>query len=1003
MSDALKFQEIILKLQDYWSKNGCLVWQPYYTQVGAGTMNPATYLRVIGPEPWNVAYVEPSIRPDDGRYGENPYRLQQHYQFQVILKPDPGNPQELYLNSLQALGINPREHDIRFVEDNWESPALGAWGLGWEVWLDGQEITQFTYFQQAGGIVLEPVSVEITYGLERIAMALQGNYNFRTIQWNDQFTYGDVNYQGEKEHSIYYFEKADVDSLRSMFGLYEREANACLENGLVLPAHDYILKCSHTFNILDTRGAVGVTERQALFSRMRDLSRKTAIAYLKQREELGFPWLEKKITIPTSEQNAQLTLDGAVADLPIEPQSFLFEIGTEELPAQDLSDALAQLNQNTIAMFDGLHLGYDNVEVMGTPRRLVVFVNRLNASQPDTHEIVKGPPASSAFDAQGKPTKAAEGFARGKGIKVEDLKVAEIDGGSYVTAEVFNKGKPALQVLPDALETLVAGIHFNKSMRWNGSNVAFSRPIRWLLALYGNNIISMRYAGLNASNITRGLRFHEQGSVEISNAEHYFEFINSQGIILDVEERRQVIADQVRQLCKNIHANDDLDEKLVAEVNNLVEAPTALLGNFSKEHLELPKEVLIDVMKKHQRYFPMVTSNGEMLANFVTIRNGDDQHLSIVARGNEEVIGARFKDAAFFINEDRQHDLDWFRLKLGTLTFHLALGSMLDKNRRIEKVVDDLLPQFKLNLIQADATKRAAFLCKADLVTNMVVEMTSLQGVIGKYYARLSGEPEDVAVAIEEQYYPRFAGDRVPTSKLGLIVGLADRLDSLAGLFAAQMAPSGTKDPFALRRAAISIIQNLIEWQLDFDVEQGLKIAAKYLPVKMEDADFTACVDFIKARLSNYLLDKGFRYDIVASIEGTLGITPYRAFIAAQQLSNWVARKDWTETLQAFSRCVRITRDLEQQFSVEPALLTDKEEKQLYDVVQTSLSTTRQAGSVDDMLNAFIPMIPAVNAFFDKVLVMAEDRKIRENRLGLLQQIVCLSQNVVDFSKLEGF
>ena len=224
-------------------------------------MNPATYLRVLGPEPWNVAYVEPSVRPDDGRYGENPYRLQQHYQFQVILKPDPGNPQELYLRSLQALGIDPGSHDIRFVEDNWESPALGAWGLGWEVWLDGQEITQFTYFQQAGGIVLEPVSVEITYGLERIAMALQGNYDFRTIQWNDRFTYGDVNYQAEREHSIYYFEKANIDNLRAIYDVYEKEAQACLDNGLVLPAHDYILKCSHTFNILDTRGAVGVTER----------------------------------------------------------------------------------------------------------------------------------------------------------------------------------------------------------------------------------------------------------------------------------------------------------------------------------------------------------------------------------------------------------------------------------------------------------------------------------------------------------------------------------------------------------------------------------------------------------------------------------------------------------------------------------------------------------------------------------------------------------------------
>lgn len=1002
MSEALQFQEIILKLQDYWSKNGCLIWQPYYTQVGAGTMNPATYLRVLGPEPWNVAYVEPSIRPDDGRYGENPYRLQQHYQFQVILKPDPGNPQELYLKSLQALGIDPRSHDIRFVEDNWESPALGAWGLGWEVWLDGQEITQFTYFQQAGGIILEPVSVEITYGLERIAMALQGNYNFRTIQWSDRYTYGDVNYQGEREHSTYYFEKADVENLRAMFDLYEKEARKCLENGLVLPAHDYILKCSHTFNILDTRGAVGVTERQALFSRMRDLSRKTAQGYLAQREELGFPWLQKNVdTQPVQEE--QLVFDEAMADQPSQPQSLLLEIGTEELPAQDLADAIQQLEQNTVSMLESLHLDYDSVKVFGTPRRLVVYIHELATSQPDSSEIVKGPPAKAAYDASGKPTKAAEGFAKGKGVNLEDLHVAEMDGGKYITAQVFHKGKPALAVLPEALQNLIVGIHFTKSMRWNSSNVSFSRPIRWLVTMYGTVVIPLHYANLTSGNSTRGLRFHDADTFEIKDAASYFEFLKSQGIVLDHKTRRNEIVQQVSHLCQSIHASDTLDEKLVDEVCNLVEAPTALLGNFSKEHLDLPQEVLIDVMKKHQRYFPLLTKEGSILPNFITVRNGDDQHLSMVARGNEEVIGARFKDAAFFIREDRQHDLEWFRTKLGTLTFHLALGSMLDKNERIEQIVADLIPFFDLNKEEIDSTKRAAHLCKLDLVTNMVIEMTSLQGTIGKYYAQLSGEPEAVALALEEQYFPRFAGDRIPANKIGLILGLADRLDSLAGLFAANMAPSGTKDPFGLRRAAIGIIQNLVEWKSDFDIRQGLAIAAKYLPMEAKPADLTACVDFVKARFSNYLLDKGFHYDIVAAVEVAQGNTPYRAFQAAQQLTNWVARKDWLEILQTFSRCVRITRDIPQRFTPDEKLLVDEEEKQLYHATQNACNQTRQDGSVDDLMNTFTPIIPAVNLFFDKVLVMEEDLKLQHNRLGLLQQIVSLADHVMDFTKLEGF
>jgi len=1003
MSEALHFQEIILKLQEYWSQNGCLIWQPYYTQVGAGTMNPATYLRVLGPEPWNVAYVEPSVRPDDGRYGENPYRLQQHYQFQVILKPDPGNPQELYLRSLQALGIDPGSHDIRFVEDNWESPALGAWGLGWEVWLDGQEITQFTYFQQAGGIVLEPVSVEITYGLERIAMALQGNYDFRTIQWNDRFTYGDVNYQAEREHSIYYFEKANIDNLRAIYDVYEKEAQACLDNGLVLPAHDYILKCSHTFNILDTRGAVGVTERQALFSRMRDLSRRVAQAYLAQREELEFPWLQKNITSSDLTPDEQLPLDGAIEDMPSDPQSFLFEIGTEELPAQDLSDALEQLERNTTTMLDSLKLEYDSLKVMGTPRRLVIFINKLAASQPDSREVVKGPPAAAAFDAEGKPTKAAQGFAKGKGLEIEDLRITEMDGGKYVTAEIFTKGKPALAVLPDALQNLIASLHFTKTMRWNESGIAFSRPIRWLLALFGETVIPMRYADLISNRITRGLRFHEEDNHEVHDAEAYFDFIQSQGIFLDRETRKTEIVEQIHKLCRSIHADETLDENLVDEVCNLVEAPTALLGNFGKEYLELPQEVLIDVMKKHQRYFPMLAANGEMLPNFITVRNGDDHHLSTVARGNEEVIEARFSDAAFFIGEDRQHDLEWFRSNLNTLTFHITLGSMLDKTERIEKIVKDLLSTFKLEKQQAGHAQRAAYLCKADLVTNMVVEMTSLQGTMGKYYATLAGEPVEVAQAIEEQYFPRYAGDRTPQSRIGLLVGMADRLDSLAGLFAADMAPTGTKDPFGLRRAAISMIQNLIEWELDFDIAAGLRIAAKYVPIQMKETDLQACVDFVKARLSNYLLDAGMRFDIVAAVLEEQGANPYRALQASRQLTAWTAREDWVEILPAFSRCVRITRDVKQSFTPEPSLLESPEEKTLYRSVEKALQQSRQDGSLDDMLNAFLPLVHPINQFFDKVLVMDQDKNVRESRLGLLQQIVSLSDSVVDFSKLEGF
>jgi len=1015
MSKPLNFQSIIMTLQNYWAEQGCLIWQPYYTQVGAGTYNPATFLRVIGPEPWNVAYVEPSIRPDDGRYGENPNRMQMHYQFQVILKPDPGNPQEMYLKSLEALGINPREHDIRFVEDNWESPALGAWGLGWEVWLDGQEITQFTYFQQAGGIMLDPVSVEITYGLERIAIALQRVTSFRDIQWSDTFTDGDVNLQAEQEHSKYYFETADIENLHQMFNLFEEEANACLAEGLVLPAHDYVLKCSHTFNILDTRGAVGVTERQANFSRMRDLSRRVAEAYLAQREALGFPWLQKlPVQNRTVEEKAQ---ENTFEDFaPAQPKiPFLLEIGTEELPVGDLDSALKQLEEKVPPLLKKLRLNHGEIQVLGTPRRLVVYIQELDAHQEDLEQLVKGPPADRAFNPDGSLTKAGAGFARSKGIAPENLEIREINGGKYAAAVVRKSGLPAPKVLAEALPALIAGLHFNRTMRWNSTNTAFSRPIRWLLAILGegadNTVIPFEYAGLHADRLTRGLRFHEPEAFLVDSPQTYFDTLANQGIRLNVAERRENIALQVQKLAAEVNGNADSDPALLDEVTNLVESPTALIGSFNPEHLELPMEVLISVMKKHQRYFPLFdtirsgknTDATALLPHFITVRNGDSEGLDKVREGNEHVIRARFADAAFFVREDLKKPLEAYLPKLATLTFQVKLGSMLDKTHRIEALVETLGQTVGLSSEEQKMAQRAAELCKADLATQMVVEMTSLQGFMGRFYALKSGEPEAVAQAIYEHYLPRHTGDAIPESRAGLAVGLADRLDSLAGLFAAGLAPTGNKDPFALRRTALGLVQNLTAWALDFDLEESLQEAASHLPIEADAENIDAALHFIIERLRNILLDEGKPYDVVAAVLAAQGQNPARAVVAVAELEGWTKRSDWDQILPAYSRCVRITRDLEETYSVNPDLFTEQAEKDLYEALLKVEETPRRDGSVDDLLNAFVPIIPTINRFFDDVLVMAEDEDVRKNRLGLLQRIARLTEGIADFSKLEGF
>lgn len=999
MNQPLDFQSIMMALQRYWAEQGCLIWQPYYTQVGAGTMNPATFLRVLGPEPWKVAYVEPSVRPDDGRYGENPNRLQQHYQFQVILKPDPGNPQELYLHSLEAIGIDPAEHDIRFVEDNWESPALGAWGLGWEVWLDGQEITQFTYFQQSGGQVLNPVAVEITYGLDRIAMALQRVRNFRDIRWNDERTCGDVNLQAEQEHSKYYFEIADVDRLRQMYTLFEQEAVSALKEGLVLPAHDYILKCSHTFNILDTRGAVGVTDRQALFGRMRDLSRQVAEAYIAQRQRLEFPWLK--------DESEGAASTAAVPALTVKadrktPAPFLFEIGTEELPAADLESALDQLRERVPALLDELRLEHDAVRVLGTPRRLVAYVEKLAPRQPDRTSVIKGPPADRAFDAEGKPTKAGEGFARGKGIAASDLQIREMDGGRYAVALVEEKGRPVEAVLSEALAGLVASIHFDKSMRWNDSGVAFSRPIRWLLALYDDEVIPFTYARYVSGRSTRGLRFHHPESFEVRNAGEYFNALSAQGIILDPVERRATIERQVKALMVEVGADPNLDEALLDEVNTLVEAPTALRGEFESDHLSLPSEVLISVMKKHQRYFP-VQSKGKLMPYFIAVRNGDGQHLDVVADGNAQVIRARFADAAFFIREDIRHSLADMLPKLSKLTFQIKLGSMLDKTHRITSMVDDLAPMMGLAPEEIAVARRTAELCKADLATQMVVEMTSLQGIMGRYYAMHDGEPQAVADALYEYYLPRFTGDQNPSSKAALLVGAADRLDSITGLFAAGLAPSGTKDPFAQRRAALGLVQSLIAWDLNFDLRTGIALAARFLPVSASAESQAASLEFIQGRLRGVLLDQGYRYDVVDAVLAAQGWNPAGASRAVRDLSDHVTRANWSQVLPAYARCVRITRDQKERFSVDSAVLVDPAEKKLLELLVKAEAAARKPGSVEDFFAAFEPLIPAINNFFNAVLVMAEDPALRSARLGILQRIAALAAGVADFSLLEGF
>jgi glycyl-tRNA synthetase len=994
----MDFQQVMMRLNEFWADHGCLLWLPYNVQVGAGTMNPATVLRVLGPEPWNVAYVEPSVRPDDGRYGENPNRWQQYYQYQVILKPDPGNPIELYLDSLRALGIDPGKHDVRLVEDNWESPALGAWGLGWEVWLDGQEITQYTYFQQAGGINLEPVSVEITYGLERIVMVLQGVRGFPDIRWRDRVTYGDMLLRSEIEGCVYNFEVADVDNLRRMYDLYEAEARNALARDLVLPAHDYVLKCSHAFNVLDARGAVGVTERARYFVRMRNLFREVAALYTRQREEMGYP-LTDKIAVAAP---VMAPLPAPVQPAGEGPYDLVLEIGCEELPVADLDLALEQLRTGLTIALREERLSYRSLRVVGTPRRLVALVHGLAARQPDRERQVRGPQVRIAYDERGNPTRAAEGFARGQGIDVSALQARVIDGREYAVAVLAEEGRDASEVLAETLPQVIAGITFPQSMRWNGAGASFSRPLRWCLALLDEVIVPFEYAGLHSGRVSRGIRPQGSPDITVARAGDYEAAMGQAGILLDVAGRQAVTLKAAQELAAQVGGEIPDDPELLREVANLVEYPLAIRGAFEEEYLRLPDQVLLAVMRKHQRYLPVV-ANGKLLPYFIAVANGATLDVDAVRYGNEEVLRARYADAAFFYDADAAKRLEEFTPQLDTLTFQERLGSMLDKVGRLERLVPELAEQVGLPPEETAAARRAAALCKSDLATQLVVELTSLQGIMGRHYAERSGETPEVARAVEEHYWPRYTGDRLPTAMPGLVVGLADRLDTLVGLFAVGVHPSGAADPWGLRRAALGVVQLLVGKGVSLALPEALSDAATLLPVEVGEDALREVLEYIAGRYRGYLIESGLRYDIVDAVLAERGYDPWLAYQSLQQLAAWVAREDWQALLDAYARCVRITRDQAERYAVDEALLAEPAERELYAAYRQAARRVAQEPSVDGLLEALVALKPTIERFFDDVLVMANDPAVRRNRLGLLQSIGALADGIVDLSVMEGF
>ena len=994
---ALTFQEIIMRLDAYWAEHGCLVLQPYDVEVGAGTNAPATFLRVLGPEPWNVAYPQPSRRPDDGRYAENPNRYQHYFQYQVILKPAPTDPIGLYLASLAALGLSDRYHDVRFVEDNWESPSLGAWGLGWEVWLDGLEITQFTYFQQAGLLNLVPPSVEITYGLERIAMHLQGVRDMAEIHWNERITYGDLYRRSEIEDCTYNFELADVDGLRAVFDFHEREAGRAIAAGLVSPGLGQVLKCSHLFNILDARGAVSVQQRANYLGRMRDLARRVAQAYVAQREELGFPL--SAATVEADRPSDAAPEPSMTVGDPARRADFVLELGVEELPADDVASALEQLRAIAPTLLAGASLTHGDIEVCGSPRRLVVQVAQVGVLTASREETIKGPPASVAYDGEGQPTQAALGFARRAGVDVADLERQDVGGTSYVVAHKRIESPPAPELLKQWAEKLLGAVRFDRPMYWQSPSITFSRPIRWIVALWGDAVVPIHFAGVTSGRCTPPPRGAAGEGVDVDDASTYGRQLRDLGVVLDGAERRSTILEGGRELAAAAGGVLEDDPALLEEVGNLVEWPKPLLGSFDPEYLEAPSAALVTVMKKHQRYFPVRGDDGRLLPSFVAVANGRRPDPSLVVRGNEEVLRARFADALYFYRLDLRAPLASRVEELARLTFMQGLGSMLDKTRRLEATVGAVADELE-SAAPRDKLARAAHLAKADLATSLVRELTELQGEMGREYALRDGEDPEVAEAVADHYRPRAAGDAMPSTALGLVVGTADRVDTLVAGFAAGLEPTGSSDPYGLRRAALGLIGALVAAGNPASLSRLIEIAAERSPAPLSDERRAALGAFLRQRLRVALVEAGHRPEVVDSVLAAQADRPSPASRTVRSLEAAIGSPDLERLLGGIKRADRILPRGE-RFQLRPDGLTEPADRELLQAYRRAAerATGVVADDVAALVAALLPLADPIDRFFDGVMVNVDDPELRAARLGLLQAIRDLPSRAFDVAR----
>ena len=681
-------------------------------------------------------------------------------------------------------------------------------------------------------------------------------------------------------------------------------------------------------------------------------------------------------------------------------KDLLFEIGAEEIPAGFMPNILGQLKQLAETKLNDAHLPFESIATYGTPRRLALIVKGLADTSAEISERHKGPSASIAYDADGNATKAAIGFARGKGLDVADLVVED----GYIYAETKTAGVPAKDIVTDMLPQLITGLNFPKSMHWGNLDAKFVRPVRWLVALLDEEVIPVEFATVKSGNVTRGHRFLGADEITIKNAASYVDTLKENFVMVDQDARRELISKQLHDMAASKNASIVWDDDLLEEINYLVEWPTALCGGFEESYLALPDAAIITPMKDHQRYFPLVDQDGKLLPMFLTVRNGSDHSIEVVQAGNERVLRARLDDAKFFFNEDRKKPLIDRQDGLTKIVFQEGLGNLADKTERLLKLGRVFGEECGLHEDAAVVLERATELAKTDLTTGMVTEFTELQGVMGKEYALLDGESPEVAEAIFEQYLPRFAGDVLPQTEAGKVLSIIDKVDNIVATFSRGLIPTGSQDPYALRRQTIGILNILLgsEWNISLRPIFKSSMELLNVPAEKQDELLGQVEEFFTLRLKNIFLDREVPHHVIDLLlsNNELSVADAEGLVNAL-LANRIDEN--VELVQAYTRMYNLVKDVE-YIGVNSDLLKEDAEKALFEAASKASEASLAAWEANDYAAVVaVPatLVPAINKFFEDVMVMDKDEAIKANRLQLVRLAYSVMAIIGDISALK--